>query len=570
MSPASVLAWVVFAYLLLRAIRHLSGARLYLTCALREVEARPVDRHQLEPGELRLLGLLDDEVLAAGFRPLGCGSVSPSLTYFGAPLMASVFVNERIPAYAFVHRHMAPEHGRLVELEVRTALASGDQIVTVNTPFWGAFVPPGMHIEALIGLSVGAIVERHAARVEAARATSRIAEHSSFLRPDEQIEYTRTNLQAGLDLVATGMAKARMLFRERKWVVPTANPRLDRFTLRGALALTRSARRPVATPLASAEGALRGAAVSTPPSAPGLGGEVSLRVEADLQAILHVAEHPEPAPGTPWPLLAVIATTALLSFVAMAALWNVYVAALILAVITFHEAGHASAMRVFGYRDVHVFFVPLLGAMTVGRPAVAKVRDRLVVLLAGPVPGLWLAAVLLVIESVLGPAPMLHRAALALLILNALNLLPFTPLDGGRVLEALIRPESVWRPIVHGLSVVGLLVLAALLHDSIVALVGAFWIVILPQSWASYRLRRAIAAAVEDRGDFRGVARSALEVMTAPRYAKLRAATRQVTARSIARLFSESLATPADRRWGAVVYAAAWIPVAAAIMLWMK
>jgi len=83
-------------------------------------------------------------------------------------------------------------------------------------------------------------------------------------------------------------------------------------------------------------------------------------------------------------------------------------------------------------------------------------------------------------------------------------------------------------------------------------------------------LRRAIAAAVEDRGDFRGVARSALEVMTAPRYAKLRAATRQVIARSIARLFSESLATPADRRWGAVVYAAAWIPVAAAIMLWMK
>ena len=367
-----------------------------------------------------------------------------------------------------------------------------------------------------------------------------------------------------------GMTTFLYAFRERKWVVPTANPRLDRFTLRGALALTRSARRPVATPLASAEGALRGAAVSTPPSAPGLGGEVSLRVEADLQAILHVAEHPEPAPGTPWPLLAVIATTALLSFVAMAALWNVYVAALILAVITFHEAGHASAMRVFGYRDVHVFFVPLLGAMTVGRPAVAKVRDRLVVLLAGPVPGLWLAAVLLVIESVLGPVPMLHRAALALLILNALNLLPFTPLDGGRVLEALIRPESVWRPIVHGLSVVGLLVLAALLHDSIVALVGVFWIVTLPQSWASYRLRRAIAAAVEDRGDFRGVARSALEVMTAPRYAKLRAATRQVIARSIARLFSESLATPADRRWGAVVYAAAWIPVAAAIMLWMK
>src|SRR5262249_2992161 len=146
--------------------------------------------------------------------------------------------------------------------------------------------------------------------------------------------------------------------------------------------------------------------------------------------------------------------------------------------------------------------------------------------------------------------------------------LPFTPLDGGRVLEALTRPESVWRPLVHGLSTVGLLVLAAVLEDPIIAAVGVGWMVLLPRSLASYKLRRDIAAAVKDRSDFRGVARRALEVMMTPPYKQKRAVTRQATARAIARLFAESPATPADRRWGVVAYAAAWLPAVVALMLW--
>jgi hypothetical protein len=97
------------------------------------------------------------------------------------------------------------------------------------------------------------------------------------------------------------------------------------------------------------------------------------------------------------------------------------------------------------------------------------------------------------------------------------------------------------------------------------------WAAIVPQYLASYRLRRSIAAALPDRTDFRGVARAALEVMmTIPRFASCRAGVRQATARVIARLFSETLATSADRRWGAIAYASAWIPVVAALMLWMK
>jgi Zn-dependent protease len=47
--------------------------------------------------------------------------------------------------------------------------------------------------------------------------------------------------------------------------------------------------------------------------------------------------------------------------------------------------------------------------------------------------------------------------ALAVLLINGLNLLPITPLDGGRVVELLSRPESAGRLALHALSIAALL-----------------------------------------------------------------------------------------------------------------
>ena len=548
----TIFAWVLFGYALLYGVRYLLGARLYLTCALREVEVRPISREQVEPAELRLLMLLDDELAAAGFRHLGFAQIAPFLTYYARALPVSVFVNEQIPAYALVRQHAAPEYGSLVELEVSTTFGAPDyRLVTLNTLFSPPFQPRSLRVEGYQGISVVALVERHSARVAAERVCR---------APLEPAAFAHSTLERALSLIPASIAELRTEFRERGWAAPTTDPALDRFTLRGAFALTHYSRR--------AFGA-RKTTSRQPPPVPSEQ-ERLLRIEADLHAISRVADNPEPAPGTPWPLMTVIGVSGLLSFVAMAWLWNAYVAALILAAITLHEAGHAVAMRLLGYRDVHVFFVPLLGAMTVGRSVTTTVRDRLAVLLAGPVPGLWLAVVLLVIDQAYAPATLLRMSALALLILNGLNLLPFTPLDGGRALEALTRPESVWRLVVHAASAAGLLAVAAYLRDPVIATIGLFWAVLFPRQLLGQRLRRSVAAAVQDRADFRGVVRVALETMSTPRYVAWRAGTRQVTARSLARLFSESLATPADRRWGAIAYAAAWIPAAVALLLWTR
>lgn len=591
-----IFAWVLFGYALLYGVRYLLGARLYLTCALREVEVRPIPREQLDPAELRLLMLLDDELAVAGFRHLGFGQIAPFLTYYAQALPVSVFVNERIPAYALVRQHAAPEYGSLVELEVSTtfggleygrpanaqsAHALDCRLITLNTLFSRPFLPRSLRVEGYQGISVAALVERHSARVAAERvsraplepattvgATARHATGEPATTEPATAEQLTTEpspiahstLENALTLIATSIAELRTEFRERGWAAPTTDPALDRFTLRGAFALTHHSRRSFGA---------RKTTSRQPPPVPSEQ-ERLLRIEADLHAISRMADNPEPAPGTPWPLMTVIGVSGLLSFVAMAWLWNTYVAALILAAITLHEAGHAVAMRLLGYRDVHVFFVPLLGAMTVGRSVTTTVRDRLAVLLAGPVPGLWLAVVLLVIDQAYAPATLLRMSALALLILNGLNLLPFTPLDGGRALEALTRPESVWRLVVHAASAAGLLAVATYLRDPVIATIGLFWAVLFPRQLLGQRLRRSVAAAVQDRADFRGVMRVALETMSTPRYVAWRAGTRQVTARSLARLFSESLATPADRRWGAIAYAAAWIPAAVALLLWTR
>ncbi len=119
-------------------------------------------------------------------------------------------------------------------------------------------------------------------------------------------------------------------------------------------------------------------------------------------------------------------------------------------------------------------------------------------------------------------------------------------------------------------SAVGLLAVALFFQDPALTAIGLCWAVLFPRQLLAYRLRRAVATRVEDRADARGVIRATLETMSATPFAKYRAVVRQATARAFVRLFSESLATSADRRWGAIAYVCAWIPVAAAVLLLIR
>lgn len=127
-----------------------------------------------------------------------------------------------------------------------------------------------------------------------------------------------------------------------------------------------------------------------------------------------------------------------------------WIAALVVVVLV-HEAGHALAMRAFGYRDLKVFFIPFFGAAASGTKHDASAAQRAVVSLMGPLPGLLFALVATWFAP-LDSEFLSHVAGLAL-FLNAFNLLPIMPLDGGRYLDVTVFARwPVMRQIVGHLS----------------------------------------------------------------------------------------------------------------------
>lgn len=109
---------------------------------------------------------------------------------------------------------------------------------------------------------------------------------------------------------------------------------------------------------------------------------------------------------------------------------------LIVTVLFIHEMGHFSLMKYFGYRDVNMFFIPLMGAMVSGEKEDVTQSQRTWVLLAGPVPGIVIGIILLYWGMEADHTKM-KWAGLIFMSLNVFNLFPVEPLDGGRLLDTL-------------------------------------------------------------------------------------------------------------------------------------
>jgi Zn-dependent protease len=111
--------------------------------------------------------------------------------------------------------------------------------------------------------------------------------------------------------------------------------------------------------------------------------------------------------------------------------------ALTIGVLLVHELGHYAGMRLFNYQDVQMFFIPLFGAAVAGRSRSVLGYQEAIVVLLGPLPGILLGVVLAVV-CVFYDSQLLRSLTLLLLIINAFNLLPFMPLDGGRLMHLVL------------------------------------------------------------------------------------------------------------------------------------
>ncbi len=128
--------------------------------------------------------------------------------------------------------------------------------------------------------------------------------------------------------------------------------------------------------------------------------------------------------------------------------------ALIILVLLIHEAGHWLGMKIFKYNDVQIFFIPGFGAAVSGKEKTPCARQKAIVSLLGPIPGIIIGILCIVIYAITKQRLWAIAADMFLLI-NSFNLLPITPLDGGRFVEALVFTK-------HPRAEVGFKVLAAL------------------------------------------------------------------------------------------------------------
>jgi Zn-dependent protease len=143
-----------------------------------------------------------------------------------------------------------------------------------------------------------------------------------------------------------------------------------------------------------------------------------------------------------------------------AAKWNWNRTLWLIPILLFHETGHWLAMRVFGYRNLRMFFIPLFGAAVSGQHRNVAGWKKAVVSLAGPLPGIGLG-VICAIAAHFTNQSWLREGALLLVFINGFNLIPILPLDGGRFLQTTLFCRNRWLDIIFRIvAVIGLIFLA--------------------------------------------------------------------------------------------------------------
>jgi len=139
-------------------------------------------------------------------------------------------------------------------------------------------------------------------------------------------------------------------------------------------------------------------------------------------------------------------------FIALGAwFWSIEVVLYLVPILLFHELGHYVAMRYFDYRNVKMFFLPLLGAAVSGQHFNIPSWKKVIVSLAGPIPGILLAIPMAVV-AIQTESELWRHATLMIVLINVFNLLPLLPLDGGWTAHALYFCRQPWLDVLFRLT----------------------------------------------------------------------------------------------------------------------
>jgi Zn-dependent protease len=145
--------------------------------------------------------------------------------------------------------------------------------------------------------------------------------------------------------------------------------------------------------------------------------------------------------GLKWGKIATSGGSMLLSLAVYAAIWGWRYAAGFIALLFAHEMGHYIAARQRGLNVGAPAFIPFVGAWIALEEQPVDVETEAYVALAGPLVG-TVAALAVYLWARSEASGLLLAVAYSGLFLNLFNLLPISPLDGGRI-TAVLSPR-IW------------------------------------------------------------------------------------------------------------------------------
>ena len=102
-----------------------------------------------------------------------------------------------------------------------------------------------------------------------------------------------------------------------------------------------------------------------------------------------------------------------------------------------HEYSHVWVMKRIGMRIKGVIFIPFLGAVALGGGIKILTRKQeCLIAMAGPLMG-YLSALPVFIAFAITGNPLFGTAFTYIVLLNLFNMLPLSPLDGGRIIKSI-------------------------------------------------------------------------------------------------------------------------------------
>lgn len=131
--------------------------------------------------------------------------------------------------------------------------------------------------------------------------------------------------------------------------------------------------------------------------------------------------------------------TMLISIWAYAMFWGWSFAAGFVALLFIHEMGHVAALRMMGIKATAPMFIPFMGAVIGMKQMPENAFAEAVMAYGGPFLG-TLGAIVCALIGLLTGNPFWYALAMSGFLLNLFNLLPISPLDGGRII-GVISPK---------------------------------------------------------------------------------------------------------------------------------